>query len=223
MHGCIYNDYLHKSGFGGPAGQFGYPVSNEQETTTNDGRVNYMSGSPCGSNPEPHSALYFNGATWGVKGCIFAKYRAIGETGSFLGYPMSLEYSTSQGIRQDFQYGYMLWANGVATPVRTAPCPAGFFSDGTAEQNILNAYKAAGGQPNLGCPFDNGGGIYVHYWSAPRANVQDFSGGAFGPAIMVDGPKGEFFVHTSTVATRPPAWLPSTTPTATTEEPGRTS
>lgn len=118
MHGCIYNDYLHKSGFGGPAGQFGYPVSNEQETSTNDGRVSYMSGSPCGSNPEPHSALYFNGATWGVKGCIFAKYRSIGETASFLGYPTSLEYSTSLGIRQDFQHGYMLWANGVATPYR---------------------------------------------------------------------------------------------------------
>lgn len=118
MHGCIYNDYLHKAGFGGPAGQFGYPVSNEQETVSNNGRVNYMSGSPCGGNAEPHSALYFNGATWGVKGCIFKQYLSMGETKSFLGYPASLEYSTSPGIRQDFQGGYMLWANGVATPYR---------------------------------------------------------------------------------------------------------
>ena len=79
-------------------------------------------GSPCSSGqPEPHSALYFDGTTWGVKGCIFAKYQSLGETSSGLGYPTSGEYGVSGGIRQDFQYGYILWANGVATPYFSGP------------------------------------------------------------------------------------------------------
>jgi hypothetical protein len=72
---------------------------------------------------------------------------------------------------------------------------AGHFSDGTTEQNILNAYKADGGPGGLGFPADNGGGYYVHYWSGPRANVEDFTGGSFSPAIIVDGPNGAFFIN----------------------------
>ena len=59
----------------------------------------------------------------------------------------------------------------------------------------MNAYLASGGHSSLGCPFDNGGGVFVHYWSGPQANVQDFTGGSFGPAVMVDGPQGTFFVN----------------------------
>lgn len=76
-----------------------------------------------------------------------------------------------------------------------ALCVAGRFSDGSTDQAILNAWNANGGVSTLGCPFDNGGGIYVHYWSGPQANVQDFTGGSFGPAILVDGPQGGYFVN----------------------------
>jgi hypothetical protein len=116
MHGCIYNDYLNKAGLGGPAGPFGYPISDEQEAPGNIGRVNYMDGSPCSSGQDwPDSALYFNGTTWGVKGCIFAKYQSIGETASPLGYPTSLEFSTSAGTQQNFQNGNITLVNGTAT------------------------------------------------------------------------------------------------------------
>ena len=72
---------------------------------------------------------------------------------------------------------------------------AGHFSNGSSDSGITSAYLAAGGLGNLGYPADNGGGPYVHYWSGPGANVQDLAGGAFGPAILVDGPKGTFFVN----------------------------
>jgi hypothetical protein len=115
MHGCVYNDYLNKAGLGGPAGPFGYPASDEQEAPGNNGRVNYMDGSPCSSGQaEPHSALYYNGTTWGVKGCIFQKYQSIGETASTLGYPTSLEFSTSAGTQQNFQNGNITLASGAA-------------------------------------------------------------------------------------------------------------
>lgn len=72
---------------------------------------------------------------------------------------------------------------------------AGHFSNGNTDQNILNAYKADGGPGGLGFPADNGGGYDVHYWSGPAANVQDLSGGSFGLSIIVDGPKGAFFIN----------------------------
>jgi lysophospholipase L1-like esterase len=72
---------------------------------------------------------------------------------------------------------------------------AGHFSSGGIEQNILNAYKADGGPNGLGFPADNGGGYYVHFWGGPGANVEDFSGGSFGPSIIVDGTKGAFFIN----------------------------
>jgi hypothetical protein len=170
MHGCIYNDYLNKSGFGGPAGQFGYPVSDEQEAPGNNGRVNYMSGSPCGSNANPHSGLYFNGATWGVKGCIFAKYRSMGETSSPLGYPTSLEYSTAAGIRQDFQNGYMLWANGVATPYY--PGSGGCTNYGGSTMTGPNACE---GFYTTSAWFYGGGvGLYgQEIWTYANGSVQD--------------------------------------------------
>ena len=88
-----------------------------------------------------------------------------------------------------------LTATSAGLQHNSALCVAGRFSDGSTDQAILNAYNANGGVGNLGCPFDNGGGVYVHYWSGPQANVQDFNGGSFGPAVMVDGPQGSYFVN----------------------------
>ena len=79
--------------------------------------------------------------------------------------------------------------------VLEARLDAGYFADGSTDQNIVSAYDASGGLGGFGYPADNGGGPYVHYWDAPRANVEDFTGGGFGPVIMVDGPQGTFFVN----------------------------
>ncbi|ETK36859.1 hypothetical protein MPTA5024_06610 [Microbispora sp. ATCC PTA-5024] len=116
MHGCIYDAYLHKSGFGGPGGVFGYPYADEQ-AAPGGGRVSYMDGSPCaGGQAEPHSAIYWKSAAWGVRGCIFSFYRSIGEGDSPLGFPTSLEYTSGSEIRQNFEHGYISWANNTATP-----------------------------------------------------------------------------------------------------------
>jgi hypothetical protein len=67
---------------------------------------------------------------------------------------------------------------------------AGYFSNGSAEQDIQFYYQADGGLGTFGYPFDNGGGPYARYWSLPGENVEDFTGGSAGPAIFVDGPHG---------------------------------
>jgi lysophospholipase L1-like esterase len=71
---------------------------------------------------------------------------------------------------------------------------AGYFSDGSVEQNIAGAYKANGGLAGIGYPYDNGSGPYVHYWNAVSANVQDYGFGATATGIIVDGQKGAFYV-----------------------------
>ena len=93
-----------------------------------------------------------------------------------LGLPMADAYTDPQGVHQVFQNGRI--DNGI---VSYSNCNAGRFANG--------------GQSTLGCPFDNGGGVFVHYWSGPQANVQDYTGGSFVPAVMVDGPYGTFFVN----------------------------
>ena len=72
---------------------------------------------------------------------------------------------------------------------------AGHYSSGTVDQNITNAYKNDGGLGGFGYPADNGGTPYVHYWSTVGANAEDFSGGGYGPTVIVEGPRGTFFVN----------------------------
>jgi hypothetical protein len=79
--------------------------------------------------------------------------------------------------------------------VLKARLDAGYFADGSTDQNIVNAYNASGGLGGFGYPADNGGGPYVHYSDVARANVEDFTGGGSGPVIMVDGSRGTFFVN----------------------------
>ena len=108
MHGCIYNAYLKT--YGGPAGVTGYPVSDETNDPTGTGRVNYMSGSACGS--VTGSAIYWNGAAHVVRGCSYQTYKANGET-LHLGFPVADEYTDSNGWHQLFQNGRI--DNGVVT------------------------------------------------------------------------------------------------------------
>jgi lysophospholipase L1-like esterase len=73
---------------------------------------------------------------------------------------------------------------------------AGYFADGTVDQSIVNAYNTYGGPDAFGYPANNGGGIYVHYWSGgAEANVQDFTGGNFGPTIIVQGSSASYYVR----------------------------
>ena len=44
-----------------------------------------------------------------VHGCISALYQGLGGTGSWLGFPISNEYSVSGGRRSDFENGYVFW------------------------------------------------------------------------------------------------------------------
>lgn len=86
--------------------------------------------------------------------------------------------------------GYLAMAQVLAS--RLDP---GYFSDGTTYSPIASAYTSEGGLTELGLPTDNGGGPYVHYWSGSGSDVEDFAGGAAGPAIMVNGPDGTYFVN----------------------------
>jgi hypothetical protein len=107
MHGCIYNAYV--LSYGGLNGEFGAPMTGELETPSNDGRMERMSGTVCGS--KSGSALYYDGTTYPVKGCFYQTYLGLGETNSLLGYPTSTEYSTSAGVKQNFQRGWMLFTS----------------------------------------------------------------------------------------------------------------
>ncbi|MEY2565314.1 MAG: hypothetical protein QOH88_3507 [Verrucomicrobiota bacterium] len=44
-----------------------------------------------------------------VHGCIGGLYQSLGGTGSWLGFPISNEYSVSGGRRSDFENGYVFW------------------------------------------------------------------------------------------------------------------
>src|SRR5262245_34187927 len=58
----------------------------------------------------------------------------------------------------------------------------GSYIIGSLNDDILNYFNAHGGQAKLGNSYDNGGGAYVHTWSAGgfAASVQDFMGGLNG-------------------------------------------
>jgi hypothetical protein len=68
----------------------------------------------------------------------------------------------------------------------------GRYSNKTIDQNILNVYNQDG-MANFGSPFDNGGGPWVHWWD--YGYVQDVEGGAYGPAIIMDGSPGTYFIN----------------------------
>jgi hypothetical protein len=114
MHGCLYKAFLTQ--WGGPGGAYGYPTSDEQATPGAMGRVNYMSGSPCGSSHA--SGLYFSsgtGKTWPVHGCIYQKYKSIGEDNSGLGLPTSDEIAVTGGVQQNFTNGNIRDIGGTIT------------------------------------------------------------------------------------------------------------
>jgi uncharacterized protein with LGFP repeats len=120
VNGCIFDKYQR---LGGPPGMLGFPVFDEVDL--GGGRwVSYFAGQKCGDDlPNGSgSAIYHSEAgTHEVHGCIYAKYQHIGgHTGSGLGFPTSDEYrDANNNPRSDFQYGYIVWANGQANVYRT--------------------------------------------------------------------------------------------------------
>lgn len=58
--------------------------------------------------------------------------------------------------------------------------------------NVTNYYSARG-QAQLGNPYDNGGGPWVHTWGS--ANVQDCEGGSHGRLTIFDSTSGTFEVN----------------------------
>lgn len=80
-----------------------------------------------------------------------------------------------------------------SAPVRAGDVPpgVGLDADGVVHPAFEAAYRRAGGEPVLGLPADNGGGVQVHAWGPGR--IQDFAGPQGRGAIMqADG--GEAYV-----------------------------
>lgn len=62
--------------------------------------------------------------------------------------------------------------------------PVGTTANGAVVSAILNYYTTYGGALANGMPYDNGGGIFAHYWDF--GSVQDFKGGSIGRCAIFD-------------------------------------
>ena len=84
-------------------GLLGYPLTDELGTPDGVGRYNHFSGAG--------GSIYWTPSTGAheVHGAIMSKWASLGWERSFLGYPISDEYTIPGGRRSDFQYGYITW------------------------------------------------------------------------------------------------------------------
>jgi hypothetical protein len=88
IHGAIRDKYL---SLGGPSSFLGYPVTDESGTPDGVGRFNHFSNA---------GSVYwtpFTGA-WSIHGAIRAKWASLGWETSFLGYPVTDESGTRDGV-----------------------------------------------------------------------------------------------------------------------------
>jgi uncharacterized protein with LGFP repeats len=101
---------------GGSAGPLGFPVSNEEALA--GGSVSYFDGQQCAGGyqvPDNQktggSAIFYNGPSYEVQGCIYHTYMGLGGPNSKLGFPITNEFSyDSANDRQStFQHGYIQW------------------------------------------------------------------------------------------------------------------
>jgi hypothetical protein len=97
---------------GGKDGILGCPIINETEAGSSPqgttGRMTQFSKGD-GGYIIRHESGRFSGTAFEVSGCMFKIYASIGNTKSWLGFPIKDGYSTSTGARQDFESGYILW------------------------------------------------------------------------------------------------------------------
>jgi hypothetical protein len=112
MHGCIYNSFMNR--WGGPGGTYGYPTSDEESTPAGRGRINYMTGTLCGSTGGS-AIVYGPAGGYPVHGCIYQRYAQIGMDNSGIGLPVSDEYGVSGGVQQDYSNGDIRDVNGSIT------------------------------------------------------------------------------------------------------------
>ena len=97
---------------GGENGNLGCPTTGETETEISPqgttGRMTQFSKGD-GGYIIRHDTGRFSGTSFEVSGCIFKIYASIGNTKSWLGFPVKDGYTTPTGARQDFEGGYILW------------------------------------------------------------------------------------------------------------------
>jgi uncharacterized protein with LGFP repeats len=88
IHGAILDKW---ASFGWETSFLGYPTTDEGTTPNGIGRYNYFSG---------HGAIYWTGATgaWSIHGAILDKWANLGWETSFLGFPVTDETGTPDGI-----------------------------------------------------------------------------------------------------------------------------
>jgi len=103
--------------------------------------------------------------------------------------------------RQDFQMGWLCYENirsydpgDVAPGVYDPWCK--IFSDcqrwdPATSYAFAEAYERNGAAVNLGSVFDDGGSVFVHYWTVDSQTVliQNFNGGNFGPSAIIYNPQ----------------------------------
>ncbi|TCO55924.1 N-acetylmuramoyl-L-alanine amidase [Actinocrispum wychmicini] len=84
-------------------GALGYPLTDEMVTADGLGRYNHFQGM--------YSSIYWTAATGPqeVRGLIKQRWADLGWERSYLGYPVTDEYSVPGGRRSDFQHGYITW------------------------------------------------------------------------------------------------------------------
>ncbi len=83
-------------------GPLGYPTTDESPTPDGVGRFNHFSKA---------GSIYWTPGTgaWEVYGAIRGRWSRLGWERSYLGYPVSGEFSVAGGRRNNFQRGYIVW------------------------------------------------------------------------------------------------------------------
>ncbi|KDQ02964.1 LGFP repeat-containing protein [Rhodococcus qingshengii] len=105
-YGLIAQKYLD---LGGPTSPLGWPTSGELGTPNGIGRFNRFT----------EGNIYFNpqAGTHCVYGAIFTEYGRHGYEGGRFGFPITDEYSTPEGRRNDFQGGWIAWISATGQVV----------------------------------------------------------------------------------------------------------
>jgi hypothetical protein len=99
--------------------RYGYPLTDESSTPDGVGRFNnFRAFMPDGSAAD--GSIYWSSATgaFEVHGAIRSAWAGIGWEMSFLGFPISDEYSVGKGRRSDFQNGNITWTPGMGAQVQ---------------------------------------------------------------------------------------------------------
>ncbi|WP_091942293.1 PQQ-dependent sugar dehydrogenase [Trujillonella endophytica] len=98
VYGAIYQAWAR---MGWEGGLLAFPLTDETSTPDRIGRFNHFEG----------GSIYWTPRTGAhaVYGAILARWRGLGWELSYLGYPISGEYSIPGGRRSDFERGYITW------------------------------------------------------------------------------------------------------------------